>query len=86
MRDLYTQLPEEERTEEESTIGESIALQFYYGNFSSGLDELRELSISSRDFLNYLEDLADDYGTNLDDLYGGHFSPDFWLTLGQNHY
>ena len=84
MNTLYAELPLEEQNEDEQvlTIGDEIANQFYYGNFSFGIERLQELSISSDEFIEFLEETADSYDCKLIDLYGGHFSPSFFVALG----
>jgi len=83
---LYTELDEIREDEAIYTYGDDIAKTFYYGNFSDGVEKLKELNCRAKDFLDYLEDKADNYGCRLDELYNGHFSPDFWIALGSELY
>jgi len=82
MKDLYTQLEENERTEDELTLGDSIATQFYYGNFSDAVQTLRENNITAMEFVDFLEDRAEEQCSDLSNIYGGHFSPTFFVCLG----
>ena len=63
------------------TVGDSLAYQFYCGNFSFSADQMIEDNISVNEFLEWLEDKAEelDYEDKLNTLYGGHFSNGFWL-------
>ena len=79
MRDLYTQLAEDEECK---TVGESIAIQFYYGNFSDSVAELRELNTTAVEFVDFLEGMAEELDTDLASMFGGHFSPTFFVNLG----
>jgi len=72
-------------TDEYMTEGERIATQFYFGNFSDGVESLRKLKVWARDFLAYLEEEAEERGESVTTIYGGHFSPDFWLALGNEN-
>jgi len=80
---LFEEIPEEERQEEVNTIGESIAMKFYYGNWTDAVKEMEELNISTSELCEYLEENASDMGMLLSDIYyyGGHFIYDFWIEL-----
>ncbi len=85
MKDLYTRLPKEERYREQEeiyTIGDDICDTFMNGNFSTGVEELKELSLRSKDLLEYLEEKAEEYGVEMSELYYGHFTAEFWIALG----
>ncbi|MFK7780286.1 MAG: hypothetical protein QM490_03985 [Candidatus Gracilibacteria bacterium] len=84
MKNLYTELPREERNEDEGifTIGDDICDTFMNGNFSTGAKELKELNLKSKDLLEYLEEKAEEYGVEISELYYGHFTADFWIALG----
>ena len=72
---VYTELTEEYRNEDEGiyTQGDDILSSFYYGNYSQGVEEMIEYNVHAEELIEYLEDKADEYGCNVDDLYGGHF-------------
>ena len=80
---LYDELPEEEQMGEENTIGESLAMGFYYGNYTNSITRMLELDISTSEFCEYLEENASDMNMLLSDVYyyGGHFTYDFWIEL-----
>ena len=86
MKDLYTRLDTEDINEDEGiyTVGDDIASSFYYGNFSQGVKELEDINCNASDLLEYLEQEAEGYDCNVSDLYGGHFSSDFWIALGRS--
>jgi len=88
MNDLYTRLEGEELREDEGiyTVGDDIAESFYYGNFLQGVKQLEEINTSAKEFLEYLEQEADAFGIEVKDMFGGHFTNDFWIALGQSHY
>ena len=56
MNRLNEELPVEEHDEAEvlNTIGSSIALQMYYGNYTDGMNSLIELDVTVLDFYEYL--------------------------------
>lgn len=74
-----------ERQEMEETMGESVALSFYYGNFSDGVKELLDLNITTIEFYEFMEEKADEYGCSLSDAnyYHGHFTVFFFITLAE---
>lgn len=82
---LHTQLDEQDINEDEAiyTVGDNILNQFYYGNFSSSVTDMREYNISSNELIDYLEELSNEYDCKVDDLYHGHFSASFWVALGR---
>ena len=88
MKDLYTRLDGEDLRDDEGiyTIGDDIAESFYYGNFSQGVNQLKEINCRARDFLEYLEHEAENYECRVDELFSGHFSNDFWIALGSELY
>lgn len=83
MKDLYTRLESEELREDEGifTIGDDIAESFYYGNFSQGVKQLKEINCNDKDLLEYMQSEADNYGIHLDELLNGHFTYEFWIAL-----
>ena len=93
MNKLYDELPEEERQgEEESvpfkcfTVGESLAMQFSYGNWSNSVTKMEELDVSAREFYEYLEESASDMGYLVSDehYYNGHFGGLFFIELAEH--
>ena len=91
MKTLFNNLPVEEQDEDESifTYGDEIAYQFYCGNFTDAVGMLREMNMRAKDFLEYLENRAEDFGYNNicnDEFYNNHFSPEFWIALGSEIY
>ena len=83
---LYDEFPEEERQDNEETIGESLALQFYYGNWSASVKEMDELNVDAREFYEFLEASASDMDSSLsnDNYYGGHFDVLFFIDLAEH--
>lgn len=80
---LFEELPEEEQMGEESTIGESLAMQFYYGNYTASVKKMVELDVSTSELCDYLEENASDMNMLLSDdyYYGGCFTYSFWIEL-----
>ena len=77
---LFNTLPKDEQTPEESiyTIGDSLLNQFYCGNWSSSIKEMKEKNISCAELIEYLEHLESELG----DCYGNHFDRSFFGSLG----
>ena len=86
MKDLYTELNEINEDEGIYTYGDDIADTFMNGNFSSGVEQMQEINCRAKDLADYLEEKAESYGCKLEDMYYGHFSPDFWIALGSEIY
>ena len=93
MNKLYEELPEEEWDEEEvlNTVGSSIALQMYYGNYTDGLNSLIELDVTALDFHEYLHGAYKDYiAKRFDDYpldlqwYDGMLTTKFFLELARD--
>jgi len=81
--ELQKAIPASEEVDEGiKTVGEEIALNFYCGNFNDGVKSLRNIYCSAKDFLDYLENEAEERDTTLDNLYSNHFSFNFWICLG----
>lgn len=83
---LYEELSEEEQMGEEETIGESIATQFYYGNYTDSVKKMIELDVDAREFYEFLEGNASDMDCLLsnDNYYGGHFDVLFFIDLAEH--
>ena len=81
---LYNNLPLEDMNEDENiySYGDDIANSFFNGNFTQGVKDLQELGARSKDFSEFIEDKAEEYGVSPLEMYNGHFSFDFWLELG----
>lgn len=91
MKTLYNNLPVGEQNEDEGifTHGDDIAAQFYYGNFSDAVTMLREMGLRAKDFVEFMEDKAEEFGyENIasEGFYHGHFSTGFWVALGSEIY
>jgi len=86
MNKLYEELPRDERQEDEETVGDSIAMQFYYGNWSTSVEEMEELNISANDLHEYLKEKAFESSCTLSDehYYGGWFDTEFFMELTQD--
>lgn len=80
---LITMLPKEEQDEDEQifTIGESIASQFYYGNWNYAVEEMKTYNVTAKEFYLYLEAMAEKIEGTLSDLYRGHFDTMFFMEL-----
>jgi hypothetical protein len=88
MKDLYTKSLRDAINEDEGvyTYGDDIADTFMNGNFSAGVKQLKELNCRARDLADYLEEKAEEYRCKLEDMYYGHFTPNFWIALGSEIY
>ncbi|WP_434658472.1 hypothetical protein [Sulfurimonas sp. NW9] len=84
-KDLYTELEEINEDEGIYTIGDDLCNTFMNGNFTTGVEEMKELNITSKELLEYLEEKAEEYGCELKELYYGHFTADFWIALGSEN-
>lgn len=88
---LYEGLSEDDISEDEGifTEGDMIANQFYCGNFSDAVGYLKDFECRAKDFLQYLEEQAEEHGFDSvtdQSFYNGHFSCDFWIALGSEIY
>ena len=91
---LYEELTEEERNEEEvlNTLGSSIALQMYYGNYTDGLNSLILLDVTALEFHEYLDgaykeyinERFDAYPVGDCDWYDGMLTTKFFLELARD--
>lgn len=80
--DLYTMIQEEGA--ESTTIGEDIIDTFYNGNFSQGVEQLKELYCTAVDFGDYLAIFTDDIGYgSIEEFANGHFNYNFFICLGR---
>ena len=94
MNRLNEELPVAEHDEEEvlNTIGSSIALQMYYGNYTDGLNSLIELDVTALEFHEYLDGAYKEYiderfgEYNLTDCgwYDGMLTTKFFLELARD--
>ena len=84
MNNLYDTLPKEDINEDEGiyTYGDSLAYQFYCGNWSASVKEMKDEGWTVSEFIEYLEHQASDYDDILSEMYNGHFRPSFWANLG----
>ena len=80
---LYELISEDEAQGEEDTVGESLAMQFYYGNYTDSVNKMVELDISTSELCDYLGEYASDMNMLLGDAYnyGGCFTYSFWIEL-----
>ena len=85
MKTIYDQLDTEYINEDEGiyTMGDDILGTFANGNFTQGVEDMREHCISTEDLISYLEEKAEEYGMNIDDMYYGHFDRSFFSSLGR---
>ena len=67
------------------THGDTIAYQFYYGDYEFALGILIDNKLLPREFLAYLCSQAEENEMSLHKLYNGHFSASFWLDLGVDY-
>jgi len=83
---LHTQLDNEDINEDEQvyTVGDSILMSFYYGNYSDGIKELLEYQIRPEELAEYLEDKAEEYNTTVSELYNGHFTLSLFSSIGSS--
>ena len=79
--DLYTQIVDEEECK---AYGEDIIDTFYNGNFSQGIEQLKEVNVCAIEFGNYIEELCNDLGyDNMSDFANNHFDYNFFICLGR---
>ena len=80
---LITAMKKEDQDEQQEiiTYGDSIASQFYFGNWSDGVKELEHYDVSAKEFFFYLEEMAEEIEGTLSDIWGGHFDTEFWMEL-----
>ena len=79
--DLYTTIVEEDETK---TYGEDIIDTFYNGNFSQGVEQLKEINVTAIEFGDYIQELCDDMGyENMSKFANNHFNYDFFICLGR---
>ena len=78
----FEQLPENEQNEDEGifTIGDSLAFQFYCGNWSHTVKEMKKMQISCKDFAEWLEDFEESMGEPCE--FTKWFDRVFFATLG----
>tara|TARA_R110002095_G_scaffold84401_3_gene73349 strand:- start:1111 stop:1395 length:285 start_codon:yes stop_codon:yes gene_type:complete len=83
MNKLHDQLPVDEQNEDEGifTIGDSIAYQFFCGNWSSTIKEMKAENISCKDFSQWLEDFEESIGEPCD--FTKWFDREFFAQLGR---
>lgn len=83
MNKLHDQLPVDEQNEDEGifTIGDSIAYQFFCGNWSSTIKEMKAENISCKDFSQWLEDFEESIGEPCD--FTKWFGREFFAQLGR---
>jgi hypothetical protein len=77
----FEQLPEDEQNEDELifTVGDSLAFQFYCGNWSQTVKEMKDTHISCKDFAEWLEDYEESIGES---EFTNWFDRVFFATLG----
>lgn len=64
--------------------GEDIIDTFYNGNFSQGVEQLKEIYVSANEFGNYIADLCDELGyENMSKFANNHFNYSFFISLGR---
>ncbi len=82
-----TQLPMDEQNEDEQiiTYGDSILSQFYYGNYTDGINDLIEYGIRPDELATYLEEMAEEYDTKVSELYSGHFDYTLFASIGETY-
>ena len=81
---LWNNLPLEDVNEDEGiySYGDDIANSFYNGCFSLGVQQLQELGATAKDFAEFVNDKAEEYGVPVLEIFNGHFTFDFWIELG----
>lgn len=84
MKTLYTQLEETNEDEGIYTLGDDILDTFMNGNFSNGVEDMKEFNIGATELSDYLKEKAEEYGMETKDMYYGHFDNDFWIALGSS--
>jgi len=84
---IDTVLPVDEQNEDEQivTYGDSILSQFYYGNYSDGINNLVEYQIRPDELATYLEDKAEEYDMKVSELYNGHFDLTLFASIGETY-
>jgi hypothetical protein len=61
---LYQDLPSEEQTPEESiyTVGDSLLMQFYCGNWSATVEEMTENNYTVKELSEYIKNQEEEFG------------------------
>ena len=79
--DLYTQIVEDG---ESKAYGEDIIDTFYNGNFSQGVEQLKEINATAIEFGDYIQELSEELGyESMSEFANNHFNYDFFICLGK---
>ena len=79
--DLYTQITEEG---ESKAYGEDIIDTFYNGNFSQGVEQLKEINVTAIEFGDYIQELSEELGyESMSEFANNHFDYNFFVCLGR---
>jgi hypothetical protein len=83
MNKCFEQLPEDEQNEDEGifTVGAALAHQFFCGNWSSTIKEMKAENISCKDFVEWLEDFEESVGGYCE--FTKWFGREFFAQLGR---
>jgi len=83
MSNLYNKAEHINEDEGIYTIGDDILDTFMNGNFSQGVSDMTDNIINAVELSDYLNDKAEEYGMDSEEMYYGHFTSDFWIALGR---
>jgi hypothetical protein len=87
MQAAHTRLDDEFINEDRGIykIGDYIASSFYDGDYTKGIEDLKENRISTVDFLKYLESVASEHNCAVFNLFSGHFDTQFFIYLAEDN-
>ncbi|MDB2562198.1 hypothetical protein N9X61_01190 [Sulfurimonas sp.] len=82
-----TVLPTDEQNKDEQimTYGDSILSQFYYGNYSDGINNMLEYGIRPDELATYLEEMAEEFDCKVSELFSGHFDYTLFASIGETY-
>ena len=81
---LESQYPDYNNEGEFIQYGNYIIDTFYNGNFSQGVEQLKEINVTAIEFGDYIYDLSEDLGyESMLEFAGNHFDYNFFICLGR---
>ena len=81
---LDTQYPDCNNEGEFVEYGNDIIDTFYNGNFSQGVEQLKEINATAIEFGDYIQELSEELGyESMSEFANNHFNYDFFICLGK---
>ena len=81
---LDSQYPDCNNEGEFVQYGNDIIDTFYNGNFSQGVEQLKEINVTAREFGDYIYNLCNECGyVSMEDFAHNHFDYEFFICLGE---